>query len=351
MSVNAFFDAYSGVQNALGDPRGDAERRRQQEIQNAMQQRQMQMREFEFSQQQQEAQRAAAARQLDATKNQWLFEARTKGAKPRPTMGAPLMPMASPQIAAQGQAAPMAVSGAPIVPQAPAVDPATGRQIEQVTVTGTQRMPVPPQEDVNMAIMRRAWDENNTAIFNEYFDIVRSNMSEQEKAARQQIAVIAGELENEPDENLANAVVQAMQQFNIDPDTTNIDEYLDDPSRLRRAIALERALGAPQKSAEANVDVMAYGRKQQLEKQFGPLIEVDGGDKIYLVDGNNKVVSSFVKGVSAETRFKEGAATGRTKINAARPVLEFNPSMFGEGGEQGQPNQVGPWTAYQGQPR
>jgi len=317
MSVNAFYDAFGATQNALGDPRGDAERRRQQEMQNAMQQRQMQMREFQFGQEQQEAQRAEQERQRVARTNQWLFEQRTKGAKPRPAMGAPSMPMVNPQMAAQGQAAPMAIGGAPIAPQAQAVDPASGRQVEQVTVTGTQRMPVPPQEDVNMAIMRRAYDANDVTTFNEYFDIVRANMSEQEKAARQQIAVIAGELENEPDENLANAVIQAMQQFNIDPDTTNIDEYLDDPPRLRRAIALERALGAPQKSAEANVDVMAYGRKQQLEKQYGPLIEVDGGDKIYLVDGNNRVVDTIVKGISAETRFKEGAATGRNNNDNA----------------------------------
>jgi hypothetical protein len=100
---------------------------------------------------------------------------------------------------------------------------------------------------------------------------------------------------------------------------------------------------------------MSYGRKQRLEKMYGPLIEVDGGDKIYLVDGNNKVVDTIVKGISAETRFKEGAATARnnndnatsaanSRRTANRPI--FDTDMFGDTESQGQAGQPGPWDAY-----
>jgi hypothetical protein len=56
MSVNAFLQAYGGVQNALGDPRGDEQRYQQQEAQNAMAQARFQ--------QEQDALRAAREKQM-----------------------------------------------------------------------------------------------------------------------------------------------------------------------------------------------------------------------------------------------------------------------------------------------
>ena len=302
MSVNAFFDAYSGVQNALGDPRGDAERRRQQEMQNAMQQRQMQMREFEFSQQQQEAQRAEQARQAQMARQRAQMQFR----------GGSMYPSQQTQQAAP--AAPM-TGGAPIeaMPQGQAfVDDATGKEGASYTATAMQRGPAPTQEEELDFLMRDAYQRNDVEGFNQYFDLRRQNMSAEEKAGRQQIAVVAGQIARLPDDQLAAAVVQAMQQFGIDPATTKIDDYLNNPAELRRALQLEMALGAPDDAAKANIEVDANRQKQMDEQRFAPVQALNLGNQQMLYGGTGNEVGRYNVGVSPNT-----VANNRTSITTA----------------------------------
>jgi hypothetical protein len=316
MSVNAFYDAYGATQNALGDPRGDARKREQEDMRNAMLQRQMQMKEFEFEQTQQEAARAEAERQLVNARANRDWQARNYGGNRQPAMGAsltpPPMPMANPQMAAQGQAAPMAVGGAPILPQAPVIDPVSGREVEQLTVTGTPRMQRMDEGSYKQRLLKAAIEAGDIPEANRIHSEIQMGMSDQERMGRQQLASEAGRIIDLPThEQRARAALAAMEQYNIDPAETQIDDYINDPEMLVFALGNILDGGSLQDAIKGNQAVNEYRRKQQAEKQFGPLIEVDGGDKIYLVDGNNKAVDTIVKGISAETRFKEGAATSR----------------------------------------
>lgn len=306
MSVNAFFDAYSGVQNALGDPRGDAERRRQQEVQNAMQQRQMQMKEFEFSQAQQEAQRAEQARQAQMARQRAQMQFR----------GGSMYPSQQPQQAAP--AAPM-TGGAPIeqVQGQTSIDPATGKEIQSYTVSAMQRGPAPTQEEELDFLMRDAYQRNDVEGFNQYFDLRRQTMSAEEKAGRQQIAVVAGQIARLPDDQLAAAVVQAMQQFGIDPATTKIDDYLNNPAELRRALQLEMALGSPDEAAKANIGVDADRQKQMDEQRFAPVSALNLGNEQLLYGGTGNVVDRFRVGVSPNTTVTAGVQRRGQDISAA----------------------------------
>jgi hypothetical protein len=314
MSVNAFYDAYSATQNALGDPRGDAERRRQQEMQNAMQQRQMQMREFQFGQEQQEAQRAEQVRQAQMARARAQMQFR----------GGSMYPNQQPQQAAP--AAPM-TDGAPIqaMPQGQSfVDDATGKEGASYTATATQRGPAPTQEEELDFLMREAYNRGDIEGFNQYFDVRRQNMSAEEKAGRQQIAVVAGQIARLPDDQLAAAVVQAMQQFGIDPATTKIDDYLNNPAQLRRALQLEMALGAPDDAAKANIDVDANRQKQMDEQRYAPVSALNLGNQQLLYGGTGNEVGRYNVGVSPNTALQSKtqirtagiSATGR--VNAAK---------------------------------
>lgn len=324
MSVNAFLDAYSGVQNALGDPRGDAERRRQQEMQNAMQQRQMQMREFEFSQQQQEAQRAEQARQAQMARQRAQMQFR----------GGSMYPSQQPQ-----QAAPAAsmTGGAPIeaMPQGQAfVDDATGKEGASYTATAMQRGPAPTQEEELDFLMRDAYQRGDVEGFNQYFDLRRQNMSAEEKAGRQQIAVVAGQIARLPDDQLAAAVVQAMQQFGIDPATTKIDDYLNNPAELRRALQLEMALGAPEESAKEAV------RVQGTFDQFRPFEREDLGNRVGVFDPRTgrftdgpRVGLSPNTAATTSTQLQTARIGAGSRIEAARLGKEAAAAMAAAGGK------------------
>ena len=306
MSVNAFYSAYGNTQNALGDPRGDARKREQEDMRNAMLQRQMQMREFEFSQQEQEAQRAEQARQAQMARQRAQMQFR----------GGSMYPNQQPQQAAP--ASPM-TGGAPIeqVQGQAFVDPATGQEGASYTATAMQRGPTPTQEEELDFLMRDAYNRGDETGFNQYFDQRRQNMSAEEKAGRQQIAVVAGQIAQLPDDQLAAAVTQAMQQFGIDPASTKIDDYLGNPAELRRALRLEMALGAPDEAAKANIGVDADLQKQMNEQRFAPVSALNLGNEQLLYGGTGDVVDRFRVGVSPNTTVTAGVQRRGQDISAA----------------------------------
>lgn len=318
MSVNAFYQSMGGIQNALGDPRGDAERR-------AIQQRQMQIQEMEFAARQQDAQRVAQQRQAEQARQQAVFGFRggsmyPNGQRPAPMpqggqMSAPQMAGPMPQaITAQPVAGqPQQIAGPMATPQAPQMD-AQGREIEMVTVTGERRGPTPTQEDELDFLMRDAYKRNDVDGFNQYFEARRSNMSAQEKAGRQQIAIAAGEVIDLPThEARVAAVRQFMANNNINPEDTKIDDYFNDPDALMFELEMAIGLGAPDKSAEANVGVRADRQKQINEQQFAPASALNLGNRQLIYGGAGNEIASYDVGVNpTQARGQDiGATTQR----------------------------------------
>jgi len=246
MSVNAFYDAYGATQNALGDPRGDAERRRQQEMQNAMQQRQMQMREFQFGQEQAEAQRAERERQM---------EARRKANRAR-IIGGSLYPNQQPQQAAP--AAPM-TGGAPLNQEVQGqsfVDDATGKEGSSYTATAMSRGPMLTEDEILELEARDAYQRGDFDYFDDRITLRRQKMTEEEKRGRQQIAVAVGPIIRLPThEARVLAVKQAMQSLGIPADQTRIDDFFNDPQGLMFELQLVESLGAPEDRLKENIRV------------------------------------------------------------------------------------------------
>jgi hypothetical protein len=345
MSVNAFYDAYSGVQNALGDPRGDARKREQEDMRNAMLQRQMQMKEFEFGQKEQEAQRAEQQRQLEARRkaNRARIIGESLYPNQQPQQADPILPSVLNQLSEQvpqGQAAPASpmTGGAPIEQaQGQAfVDPATGREGASYTATAMSRGPMLTEDEILELEARDAYKNGDFDYFDDRITLRRQRMTKEEKKGRELLANAASEVSKiQTHEGRVAAVKQFMQAYNINPEDTKIDDYFNNPQGLMQELGMAIRMGAPEKSAETNIEVLAYERKQQLEKEYGPLIEVDGGDKIYLVDGNNKVVDTIVKGISPDAALQAKTSRENSIRSASRPVVQFDPSMFGEGGDIG----------------
>jgi hypothetical protein len=275
-------------------------------MQNAMAQRQMQMREFQFGQEQQEAQRAEAERQAQMARARAQMQFRGGSMYPgqQPQQAAPASPMTggAPIEQAQGQAF---------------VDPATGQEGLSYTATAVQRGPAPTPEEELDFLMRDAYNRGDETGFNQYFDLRRQNMSAEEKAGRQQIAVVAGQIVRLPDDQLAAAVTQAMQQFGIDPASTKIDDYLGNPTELRRALQLEMALGSPDEAAKANIGVDENRQKQMDEQQFAPVSALNLGNEQLLYGGTGDVVSRFGVGVSPNTNVTAGVQRRGQDISAA----------------------------------
>jgi hypothetical protein len=301
MSVNAFYDAYGATQNALGDPRGDAERRRQQEMQNAMQQRQMQMREFQFGQEQAEAQRAEAERQaqMARARAQMQFRGGSMYPNQQPQQAAPVAPMTggAPIEQVQGQAF---------------VDPATGQEGLSYTATAVQRGPAPTPEEELDFLMREAYNRGDEIGFNQYFDLRRQNMTAEEKAGRQQIAVVAGQILRLPAEQRGQAVMQALQQFGVDPSTTKIDDYVNNPDQLEQALRFEMVMGSPDKAAEENI------RVQGTFDQFRPLERQDLGNRVGVFDPRTG-------------RFTDGPRVGLSPNTAATTATQLQTARIGAG--------------------
>jgi hypothetical protein len=348
MSVNAFYDAFNATQNALGDPRGDARKREQENIKNAMlqremdmKQREMQIKEYEFGQTQAEAQRAEAARQAQMARARAQMNFRGGSMYPgqQPQQAAPASPMTggAPIEQAQGQAF---------------VDPATGQEGLSYTATAVQRGPAPTPEEELDFLMRDAYNRGDETGFNQYFDLRRQNMSAEEKKGRQQIAVVAGQILRLPAEQRGQAVMQALQQFGVDPSTTKIDDYVNNPDQLEQALRFEMVMGSPDKAAEENV------RVQGTFDQFRPLERQDLGNRVGVFDPRT---GEFGRGPSIGVS-PNTAATTATQLQTARigANSRIEAAKIRKSGdeeeEQGQLGEIGPWTEYQqpsaqGQPR
>jgi hypothetical protein len=372
MSVNAFYDAYGATQNALGDPRGDAERRRQQEMQNAMQQRQMQMREFQFGQEQKEAQRAERERQLLATRGtsragfirDAMFPNRT------PAQGNSVLPSVLGQLseqAPQGQAAPVMpmTGGAPMMGGAPLnqptqgeafIDPATGQEGASYTATAMSRGAMPTEEEILDFEIEDAAARGDDTFLNDRINLRRQRMTEEEKRGREKIALISGALINLPDDQLPGAVLQTLQDLNIDLSTTKLDDYVNDPPKLRRALRVQIALGNPDEATKEAVRVTGT------YEQYRPPEIKDTGDAFRAIgvmpENAGTTIGAPVRiNVSPDTIYRERAQTGRSgATNATTLEAARIRKAKDEEGEQGQPGEVGPWTEYQqppaqGQPR
>ena len=251
---DAFFNAFANTQNAINAPLDRRRRTEQEDRENAFRSQEMQMRQAQFKAQQQEAQREAAQR---ARAQQWqgvqsnFIGQQMYGARPasQPPMAG--MTQMQPQQAPQGQMQPM---GAPDGNQT-IVDPATGREGTLATVTGMQRGPMPTQEEMMDGLMRQAWEGGFEDQFLELVQQRQARMSEEEKQGRAVIASAAGQILNLPPDQRGQAVMQALQQFGVDPADTKLDDYVNDPARLESALRFEMAMGNPAEAGKENIRV------------------------------------------------------------------------------------------------
>jgi hypothetical protein len=291
MSINAFFDAYSGIQNALGDPRAEEQKRREQELIMQQRQQQMQASGYALQQQQQEDQRKAREMQMQQRRAQSRFG----------FVGGSMYPNARP---AQPQPAPMggqsfepnmATQGRPIMQQGDApvqgqsfVDPMSGKEGASYTATAQGRGPMPDGQEELDFLLRDAYDNNDVDGFNALIDQRRSAMSEQEKIGGQKLAIAANQISQlQTHEERVEAVKQVMRNLGVSPDDTTIDDYFNNPQALMRELNLVSALGDPGESV-----------KQMTEQQYAPAQALDLGNRKVLYGGQGDTIQNFNVGVN-----------------------------------------------------
>lgn len=324
MSVNAFYSAYGNTQNALGDPRGDARKREQEDMLNAIKRREMQMKEYEFSQTQAEAQRAERERQLlaarEASRAGFIRETMFPNRTPTQSRG-PISSDVQSQLSERpsmampmGNSAPM-MGGAPIeqAPQGQAfIDPATGREGATYTASSARRGPMPTEEELLDFEIQDAEARGDNNFLNDRINARRKLMTDQEKKGREQIALVSGALFNLPDADLPSAVMQTLRDLNIDLEATKLDDYINDVPKLRRALRVQIALGSPEKAAEEAVKTQGT-----FEQYRAPEIRDTGGafTAIGTMPGNAgaRVGTPIRKTVDPTT-----AATNATRERIAR---------------------------------
>lgn len=328
MSLNAFYSAYGNTQNALGDPRGDARKREQEDMRNAMLQREMQMKEYEFGQTQAEAQRAERERQLlaarEASRAGFIRDAMFPNRGPAQAQSQVLSDVQGQLSERPPMAMPMAAN-APMTGGAPIeqaqgqafVDPATGREGATYTATSARRGPMPTEEELLDFQIQDAADRGDNAFLNDRIDARRKRMTEEEKKGREQIALISGALINLPDADLPSAVMQALRDLNVDLETTKLDDYINDVPKLRRALRVQIALGSPEKAAEEAVKTQGT-----FEQYRPPEIKDTGGafTAIGVMPSNagTAIGTPIRKTLDPTDVFKERAQTTRTRISSAR---------------------------------
>jgi hypothetical protein len=320
MSVNAFYNAFNNTQNALGDPRGDARKREQEDMLNAFKRREMQIKEYEFGQTQAEAQRAERERQLlaarEASRAGFIRDAMFPNRGPaqaqsqafndvqgqlseRPTMA---MPMAA--------SAPM-TGGAPIEQaQGQAfVDPATGREGATYTATSARRGPMPTLEEILQFEAKDAYARGDYDYGNSRIELLRKNMTEEEKKGREMIALAARPIIKLPThEARVRAVKQAMLSMGISADQTKIDDFFNDPEGLLLELELAEGMGAPDDKIKANIKV------GETYDQFRPFEPRDLGNRVAAFDPRTGQFGSGPSiGLSPNT-----AATTSTQIRTAQ---------------------------------
>jgi hypothetical protein len=290
MSVNAFLQAYGGVQNALGDPRGDEQRFQQQEAQNAMVQ-------ARFQQEQQAARAAAEAARRKQALGGALANYRAgqmypgmeraqmpQPQRPMPNQGAP-MGQAQPMQAPMGQPQAMPMQQLQFDPQ--------GRPMDVVEVKGIRQGPMPEQSDELGYMMRYAYENGDLEAFNELFDQKRQTMTDEEKRGTQVLAGQAAQILNMPPEQRGQAVMSAIQQLGIDPSKVQIDDYLNDPVRLEQELRLTVMMGAPDDAAKGGVTVVNDALKQRNEQLYEPAKALNLGGKQMLYNGAGQSLGSY----------------------------------------------------------
>jgi hypothetical protein len=328
MSVNAFYDAYGATQNALGDPRGDARKREQEDMKNAMLQRQMQMKEFEFGQTQAEAQRAERQRQLEAARkaNRARIIGESLYQNRQPQQADPILPSVLNQLSEQApqmQAAPASpmTGGAPMTSGAPIeqaqgqafTDPATGKEGASYTATAMSRGPMLTEDEILELEARDAYKNGDFDYFDDRITLRRQKMTEEEKRGRQQIALAAGPIMRLPThEARVLAVKQAMQSLGVSADETRIDDFFNDPQGLMLELQLAESLGDPENRLKENIRVGGTF------EQFRPLERQDLGNRVGVFDPRTGEFGSGPSiGVSPNTNVTAGVQRRGQDISAA----------------------------------
>jgi hypothetical protein len=175
---------------------------------------------------------------------------------------------------------------------------------------------------------------------------------------RQQLASEAGRIiELGTHEQRAQAALAAMEKYNIDPDESQIDDYLNDPEMLVFALSNILDGGSFQDAVKGNQAVNKFRREQMAEQEFAPAQFLNLGGRTVAAGGRGQELGSFARSVDPDTVYRERAQTRRSSAtNATTLEAARIRKAKDEEGEQGQPGEVGPWTQYQqppaqGQPR
>jgi hypothetical protein len=193
-----------------------------------------------------------------------------------------------------------------------------GRQIDTVTVTGTPPMPRMDQSNFNKTRLRLALDAGDLDEANRIHGEMQMGMSEQERMGRQQLASAAGRIIELPThEQRVQAAQMAMEQYNIAPEETNIDDYFNNPEMLVFALGNILDGGSLQDAIKGNLAVNKFRREQMAEQEFAPVSALNLGNEQLLYGGTGDVVGRFGVGVSPNTNVTAGVQRRGQDISAA----------------------------------
>jgi hypothetical protein len=190
------------------------------------------------------------------------------------------------------------------------IDPATGQEGASYTATAMSRGAMPTEEEILDFEIEDAAARGDDTFLNDRINLRRQRMTEEEKRGREKIALISGALINLPDDQLPGAVLQTLQDLNIDLSTTKLDDYVNDPPKLRRALRVQIALGNPDEATKEAVRVTGT------YEQYRPPEIKDTGDAfraIGVMPGNaGTTIGAPVRiNVSPDTIYRERAQTRR----------------------------------------
>ncbi|MCA3080536.1 MAG: hypothetical protein ING71_17310 [Rhodocyclaceae bacterium] len=342
MSVNAFYDAFGAAQNALGDPRGDAERRRRQEMQDAMAQQQFQMQRQQFEAQAEAQRRAQETARIQAEANRAQY-----GGLVRPR---PAMPTQAQQMAPQGQMQPMQpsmVGGAPIAPQEPDIDPVSGKTIDRQVVQGMQQ-PKFSQSEALQQRMQYLAEQNRWDLVGEIAPLYQQALADERKASLaeedqgyqlyretlQQIGAwatsIIPDLENiDPKSNWQPQIMASVRSL-----AQNLNRMGLDGNVILQQVTIDPG-ETPQSVAQELREIAATAFSEDAAKRFfsKPDIVNTGREQVQ-VGGAGDVLNRFTIGIPQETIFKENQANAR---NAADNITSERNSRRSAGSDATKP--------------
>jgi hypothetical protein len=129
---------------------------------------------------------------------------------------------------------------------------------------------------------------------------------------RQQLASEAGRIiELGTHEQRAQAALAAMEKYNIPPEETQIDDYINDPEMLVFALGNILDGGSFQDAIKGNQAVNKFRREQMAEQEFAPVSALNLGSEQMLYGGRGNTLGRFNVGIPQETIFKERQANAR----------------------------------------